>query len=278
MMDTGLLSTVLRWLLYTGTVAAAGGLLFAQTFPDVARTIDRGLRRQVFLGCILILVIEPVRLAVFQVQASGGDWGLAFSPDMRGLAFETGFGKALGLRLAGALAILFCWRKSRIAALAAALLMIGSYGLEGHTADEEINPLYSLVLILHVGGGHWWFGALYPLWLLKTDATFDETIFSFGHKAPWVVGGLLIAGGVLAFAIATDVFDFSAGYIQRLGAKLFLVAAVLALAAINKFRLTPRLSKPGSGAREALQTSIKMEVAIGLGILLATAILVGVTP
>ena len=60
-------------------------------------------------------------------------------------------------------------------------------------------------------------------------------------------------------------------YGRGLGAKILLVVTLLLIAARNKLKLTPAISKPGVGVKLAL--SIRIELLIALLILLTTAII-----
>ena len=70
---------------------------------------------------------------------------------------------------------------------------------------------------------------------------------------------------------------FTTDYGVTLFAKLVLVAGLLSLAALNKFRLVPAMVQSAQGAGKKLRRSIAFEaIAIG-AILIVTAVLTGVT-
>lgn len=54
-------AALLRALVYAGSVAAAGGVLYALFFPHTANMVGRHVRRQIALGCAVLVIVEPLR-------------------------------------------------------------------------------------------------------------------------------------------------------------------------------------------------------------------------
>lgn len=94
----------------------------------------------------------------------------------------------------------------------------------------------------------------------------------------WIVATLVGAGGLLALLLTGARLDLANPYQQRLLIKLGLVAGLLATAAFNKFRLTPLLRADPARAAVLLRTSIRIEVAVALTVLLATAWMTATAP
>jgi putative copper export protein len=84
---------------------------------------------------------------------------------------------------------------------------------------------------------------------------------------------------VLLLLIITGVqLNVDSDYQQRFLVKLLLVAGLLSLAVWNKLRLTPLLRRdPQSGAAR-LRGSIRLEIAVALSILAATAWITSTAP
>jgi putative copper export protein len=85
-----------------------------------------------------------------------------------------------------------------------------------------------------------------------------------------IVGTGLVAG--------LFIFDLAGGrlgpaYLTAISIKLGLVAALLALAAVNRFRLTPLIAQDCERAVATLRRTVLLEQALGLGIILAVAVL-----
>jgi len=274
-------AVLLRALVYAGAIGAAGGVLFAVSFPRAAPAIAPALKRQIVAGFLLLLAVEPLRYLAFQLAIADGDWGLAFGPDLRWMGMQTPIGQAAVMRLAGAAAIVALGLRHRFAALAAACVVIGSFLLEGHTASSEAQVIVAPLLLIHLTAVHWWLGALLPLIALlrlAEPALASSTVETFGRRALWIVGALLGAGVLLAILITGGVVRLENAYQQRLLIKLGLVAAILATAAWNKLRLTPLLRGDFELGAARLRASIRLEIALALAILAATAWLVGTAP
>ncbi len=281
MIEHDLLPIVLRVLVYVASIAVAGAVLLAFCFPRAAREVQPALRRQVVAGFCLLLLVEPVRYIVFQLAISGGDWSLAFGPGLRWMGLQTPIGQAAAVRLIAALMVVMVARRSTVVALAAALVLIGSFLLEGHTVSSDARIALGALLFIHLAAVHWWLGALYPLMALTRCAapkTLSAAVDAFGARAAWVVAALLGTGVLLLLIITGVQLNVDSGYQQRFLVKLLLVAGLLSIAAWNKLRLTPLLRRdPQSGAAR-LRGSIRLEIAVALSILAATAWITSTAP
>lgn len=281
MIEHDLSPIVLRVLVYVATIAVAGAVLFAFSFPRAASEVQPALRRQVVAGFCLLLLVEPMRYVVFQLAISGGDWSLAFGPGLRWMGLQTPIGQAAAVRLLAALMVVTVARRSTVVAFAAALVLIGSFLLEGHTVSSDARIALGALLFIHLAAVHWWLGALYPLMALTRCAapkTLSAAVEAFGAWAAWVVAALLGTGVLLLLIITGVQLNVDSDYQQRFLVKLLLVAGLLSIAAWNKLRLTPLLRRdPQSGAAR-LRGSIRLEIAVALSILAATAWITSTAP
>ena len=269
------LQIALRALTYVGSIAAAGGILFALSFPRAADTVRSDIERQIAIGCCLLLFVEPLRYAAFQLAISGGDWFRAFGPDLRWMGMQTPMGQAAITRVIAAAAILVLPSRMIASRASAALVMIASFAFEGHTASSETRTaLGTGALLIHVMAVHWWLGALYPLLILARSAEparLGAVVETFGRQAIWIVAALLV-GGVFVLTILTGArLNLESPYQQRFLLKVVLVAVLLSIAARNKLRLTPLLRHDPENGRAKLRRSIKAEILVGLLILVTTA-------
>ncbi len=269
---------LLRALIYAGAIAVSGAVLFRASFPQAAEAVFSLLRRQILMGFLLLLVVEPLRYGAFQLAIAGGDPSLAFGPDMRWLGFETPIGQAAVVRLAAAGLVAAMGLRWLPVGLTAALILIASFLFEGHTVASEARALVASLLFIHLAAVHWWLGALLPLLLLTycaAPATVSQTMEAFGSRAALVVGVLLAAGATLAVLLTGGVVRLDSAYQQRLLVKLALVPVLLSIAALNKLRLTPLLKKDYALGVSSLRTSIRVEIGVALAILAVSAWLVG---
>jgi putative copper export protein len=280
-MEPDSLAIILRALVYAGAIGAAGGVLFSLSFPQAALHVERSLRRQVLLGCWLLILVEPLRYVAFQLTVSEGDWAVAFAPGMRWMAMQTAIGQAAAARLIAAIVLLATCRRWSGVSRAAAVAMIASFGLEGHTVSSGNRLLLAPLLLVHFAAICWWVGALYPLLALIRQGPPEvvvQTVRGFGRRAVGVVAALLLAGAVLLVALSDAELRPDVAYQQRFVVKLTLVAALLSLAAWNKLRLTPLLDESYALGVAKLRSSIHCEIAVAVLILAVTAWIIGTSP
>jgi copper transport protein len=155
---------------------------------------------------------------------------------------------------------------------AVALLGVGlSLAASGHAATAPPQALTRPAMFLHGVGIAFWLGALAPLiallWLHKRAAL--PVVSRFSIVAIPVVAVLALTGLTLAII---QLENFGALVATRYGIilsiKLALVAILLGLAALNRFRFAPALA---SGNAKPLSRSIMFECAAALGILAVVA-------
>ncbi|RIA56003.1 copper resistance D family protein [Dichotomicrobium thermohalophilum] len=273
------LAVLLRMAVYGGTVLAAGAVLFRLSFP--ALLVDPALRKQLWFGAGLIIICEPLRYLLFLQQIAGGDLALALSPSMRWIGMETPLGQAAVVRVAAVVVMLVAGLRWRALGLAATGAMIGAYLIEGHTASSDPRALLAPLLFVHLLAVHWWIGGLPGLFAASGSAPARDlarAVRRFGNFAAWAVGALVIAGGILLGLLTGWRLDLASGYQQSFLLKLAAVALILATAALNRWRLTPALESNSETGREALRTSLIVEMVVSVLILLATALAISFPP
>jgi putative copper resistance protein D len=272
---------LLRALTYAGSIAVAGAVLFRASFPQATAAVAPVLRRQILIGFLLLLIVEPLRYTAFQLAISDGDLSLAFGPELRWMGFETPIGQAGLVRLLAAGVIAMVGLRWPPVGLTAAFVVIGSFLLEGHTAASDARLLAAPLLLIHLAAVHWWLGALYPLIAMTrraAPADVLETVKLFGDRAVLVVGCLLTAGALLVLLLTGGTVNLDIAYQQRLLIKLGFVALLLGLAAVNKLWLTPLLKQDYALGARRLRISIRLEIAVAVLILCACAWLVATAP
>jgi copper transport protein len=153
---------------------------------------------------------------------------------------------------------------------ALALVGVGlSLAASGHAASASPQALTRPALFLHGIAVAFWIGALAPLAgiLLTRKQAALPILTRFSDVAVPVVGLLMLTGLVLAIIQLESIGALTAtAYGSILVTKLVLVASLLALAALNRFRLMPALSCDAA-ATEPLSRSIVLECALAAGIL-----------
>jgi copper transport protein len=136
-------------------------------------------------------------------------------------------------------------------------------------------------LLIHVTVVGFWVGSLLPL-LVALDAPAADAarLFRrFSEIALVVVPQLVVAGAILAvLQVQRPAALIETSYGLTLTVKIAVVAAMLGLAALNRWVLTPRLAGASAGARAGLRVSVGVELAAGIAVLGLTAALSQAVP
>lgn len=271
--DRGL--NVLIWLarvgLYLGLFVGVGGVFFARwvAWSTTGMTVPR------------VALAIGIPCATASVGALGLDLlglppaALATAAPWK-VAFATSAGPALLVAIVAMLLALMALRSAWYARALAIIALVGvglSLAMTGHAATAPPEALTRPAIFLHGLGVTIWIGALAPLVALvskPTTATLP-VVNRFSRIAALAVGVLALTGLALAIVqLEKPVALVETRYGLILSIKLALVTGLLALAALNRFRLTPALAGDGNGT-PALKRSILLEGAIALAILAVVA-------
>ncbi len=269
-------AVVAKALLYAACLTAAGGALFVAIFN---RQLDTGERRFVVkfvrAAAVTGIVITLVRIPILSGMlgddiASLWDWSL-----MR-IVLEGSEGEATVVRVLALFAIAVFspgTSSSGTMALFGAVASAASFALTGHSGS--LGASGRLLVTLHIFAASYWVGALVPLYRIAAspDAVrVGGVLRRFGTIAVFGVVSLILVGATLLWLLlgSLDALLFS-DYGRLVLIKLFLVAGLLALAAVNKLRLTPAVAAGDRAAVMTLRRSIAGEMALVAAILIATA-------
>ena len=148
-----------------------------------------------------------------------------------------------------------------------------SLAASGHASTAPPQWLTRPAVFLHGIGLAWWVGALLPLMALahRPAQPLLPVLHRFSRMAVPVVAMVALTGLLLAL-IQLESFQALTGtnYGWILCIKLALVVVLLALAALNRFRLTPALQSHPQNTRPLVR-SIGFECAVVVGILAVVA-------
>jgi putative copper resistance protein D len=257
----------------------------------------------------LLLTIASGAAWFILVAASMGERPVAevFSEGFLGVVLlQTEFGRAWLVRaiLAGLLAAIFAvtltakpkqakaiWLNVVGVATAAGLvgmLAWGGHAAGGAGAEGIIHPAPDF---LHLTAAAAWLGALIPLALLLRAAADDTGSLAVARIATLrfsafgvaSVTTLLVTGLVNTFYLVGSIQALAGtDYGRLLAAKVALFFVMVAVAAINRFRLTPRLVPgdtlaPARHALRQLRRNALIEIALG-AVIIAIVAKLGVTP
>jgi copper transport protein len=146
--------------------------------------------------------------------------------------------------------------------------------LAGHALDRGRPLLEPVVDVLHVAAASFWLGGLVALALGLTGSV-DRApmVRRFSNVALVSVAVLAASGVIRAFAELRSLEQlWSTGYGQLLIVKSALLAALVAVGWVNRYRLLPRLSF------ETLRRSVAVELMLFAGLIGAVALLTDLRP
>ena len=270
-----------RWLQYVGAAILCGSSLFFvyAVVGPLAQPLRRDTRRLLISGAAVLtgssLLAIGLQASLFAGSVADG---FAF-PALRDVVAYMPLGKAALARsiVAGAalllLATLPVARGTWLAAGSLGVIATTSLAWMGHAAASE-NSAHVAADIVHALAAAVWIGALFSFALL-TRRPFGASNLAQLHDAllrfsmlgiPLIL--VLALSGVMNSWYLVGPANFnelpSHPYGQLLLLKLFAFAAMLAVAVINRYRLTPALSDQSGGAGFVqLRRSILLEGLLG---------------
>lgn len=192
---------------------------------------------------------------------------------------QTPLGKVMEWRLTALAAVfLACFvplRVLRMPILAlAGSVALGSVAWTGHAGASEM-ALHRVSDVAHVLAAATWIGALavFVTSAFSREGADTAALARFARTGSVVVAVLILTGLLNTLAIAGWPMMFEARWFSILAVKLALFAAMLALAAGNRWRIVPALERGEPGATARLRRSLVLEFAAGLGVVGAVALL-----
>jgi putative copper resistance protein D len=249
--------------------------LFAHTLAPHVLTAIRPAATRLALAALAVVLAQ----GLFEPAHLAGAWDGLTDPALRRLVWGSSGTAVLALRLGGLTLLALALRRSRTAvAPLAALLTLGSFLVSGHVLLATHRVLLLALLALHVLVVAFWIGALLPLRTvarLEPAAAVAQALRHFSAYALWLVPLLALAGLMLACALLPDLAALRRPYGMLLCLKALLFAVLIALAALNRQRLTPALARGETGALVTLRRSLSAEYVLMAAALLATAALTG---
>ncbi len=265
----------LRVLLYAGLFVGIGGAFCLAWLSAPARA------GETWIGAALVL-------AALAALASGGLQGVdALETPLtglgRGIVWQTGFATSFGQTVMGVLlatilagsSLAATPRPARLLSLLALVTLGAALAASGHAGAAPPQGLTRPAVFLHGVGIALWVGALLPLALLFRRASPEAgaALRRFSAVIPFAVLPLLASGLVLSIIqLGTPAALWETAYGGVLAAKLTLVAALLALATYNRWRLTEPAQRGEPDARRLLVRMIRLEIALVLAIFALAAL------
>jgi len=277
------LKILLRWLQDVALLLVTGSALYAVL---VVRREESAATAWMVAGALVAVSASIGAQGALMAQAPPAAL-LTAAPWELGARSTVGLGAlimiaGLSLMIAGQLL-----RPSRRAAALTALGAMGalaSLAASGHGATAAPRWLAQPVLVLHVVCAAFWLGSLWPLLMLlrqeaRTRPGTHRVLRRFSAIAVPAVLLLACAGVTVAVTRIAALDDLVAtSYGLLLIGKGAGFSLLLALAALNRMALVPRLGLAERGAATWLRRTIAAELAIGIAVLAITAVLAHTPP
>jgi len=276
-------AVIVKTLLYAATLAAAGTAFFlCYCDSDLDADERRSLARATLMLIAVSVATGAARMMVTAGSMSEDAAGL-LDAKLLGMVWHAGEGRAFVVRAVGWLLLLpalLAGRRPGAMAIAGAAGAATSFSWLGHTHATGIWwP--ALLVGLHLLCAAFWVGALWPLLKLARHADprrVARAAHRFGRAATGIVPVLIAAGVLVLWEFLGDISAlWGTDYGRTACVKLSLVALLVACAAFNKLRLTPRLLAGDGAAVRSLRVSVATELVLAALILSATAALTTLT-
>ena len=233
----------------------------------------------------LVALIGGAAWLAFTTAGMSGEPADAASPSAwLSTITDTDFGKLWAVRL-GLIVVVAAaaWLRSVPLQAALAGLALASLAWTGHgdLPEGALGQAHRLGDVLHLLAAGLWLGALWALaWMaahLPDAAETEQALRRFSGAGQLAVAVLILTGLLNAYAILGDLTKLlTTAYGRLLDVKLAAFAGMLALAAINRFVLVPRIAAGGDLRRLRLQ--IAAEQALGLVVVAIVAAIGTIDP
>jgi len=272
---------VARALQYTAMIVAAGAtlLLACVGVPGAALKASR---------CVVIAAASFGAVATLSLflllgaQLTGADWATLLTSETVTSVLGSSNSISGAMALAGLAILLVTGRRIgiegsmgwQIFAVFAAVVSSLSFAGSGHIATADPRWFATSLVAVHGLAATFWAGSIIPLFLSVRLAPPNEamqTLQRFSRLALPAVIGLLTAGVIMAWIQLQDLAGFWTAYGVRLALKIALVAALLAIAVLNRVRLTPRLARGEGEARTSLLYTLGADIGIFVAVIAVTA-------
>jgi putative copper resistance protein D len=293
----------IRAIHFAATAAIAGALVFRAVVAEPAlrcqreasAVIEPQIRKVAWTGLVVVITSGVGWVLLLTMSLSGESVGEAImSGALSDVVTLTQFGIVAQVRLALAIALGICLTLDRFPlarwlALGAALCLIASIAWTGHAAStpHALGYVHLAADALHLYAASAWIGGLAPLALLlrigrryhasawvklELEAVRRFSSLGMASVAVLIVSGMInawiLVGSLRALVLTTY------GWILMI--KLAVFAAMLAFAAVNRFRLTPALASPtGSEAHDRALRLVTRNTLIEIALALVVFAIVG---
>lgn len=287
---------IVRAVHFAATATTAGTLIFRAVVAEPASRSTPAapvVQRQILVVAWTGLITAAVSGVIWVLLQAAAMSGLSLKEAMAGdvlsvVMNETQFGLVSEIRLVLAIILAGCLAYDRYAplrcsGLASALGLIGAVAWAGHAGSSvgELGFLQVAADVLHLVAAAAWLGGLVSLAVLLAAACRHDALAwaSVAREATerFSTLGIVTVGAILATGVVNSsilVGSLHALIVTEYGRllmlKIALFAAMLLIAGVNRFWLTPRLALSSGSAPQALRRLARnsmIEIVLGLAIL-----------
>jgi copper transport protein len=255
-----------KFALYLALFVGVGGAAFAAYMPPPrpGRTVYAAIMAAGLVAVPISLGLQGLDALGLPLSAIGraDAWAAGLATSYAATAIIAGCAIVLGL-----LALRSAGRAAGRVLAACAVAAIGiALAASGHASNAQPHGLTRPAVFLHGVCVALWIGALLPL-ASGVRRGARDALDRFSRAIPLPLAVLVATGVALAW-VQLDRLDalWTTAYGLVLTAKLVAVAALLTLAAANRYVLVPRLSQGGSAAPALIRT-MATELAVAAVIL-----------
>lgn len=269
--------------LLTARAAAYLALLLVAGVPLHALAAGQVLAFRARLVLALLAIVAAFASAWWALESVAAMAGISLAELDQATAevvlAQTPLGKVMEWRLTALAAVfLACFLPLRVLRLPilalAGGIALGSVAWSGHAGASEM-ALHRVSDVAHVLAAATWMGALavFVTSAFSREGADIAALARFARTGSAVVAVLILTGLLNTLVIAGWPMAFEARWFSILAVKLVLFAAMLALAAGNRWRIVPALERGEPGAEARLRRSLVLEFAAGIGVVGAVALL-----
>jgi copper transport protein len=241
-----------RWLLFAGLLTAVGAAFF-----------------RFAVGPVPVRLLLAAFLIVF-VGVSGLLHDVPVSSRFGGAMVAVAIVAAIGALFA---AIAPVYPVLEPAVFVAALLLLPGPSIAGHALDRGRSPIEVVADVVHVAAASIWLGGLVALGLALRSGGHALLLRRFSNIAVVSVALLGVSGVIRALSELSSVSQlWTTGYGRALLVKTGLLAVLVAIGWVNRYRLVPRRSVDG------LRRNVAAELVLLGGLVVAVALLTDLRP
>lgn len=269
----------LRAIGFVALFQAAGAALFLALYEPYLARVPADKLRNVARIAALVALVAAVLHYVLTPARMAGDFGSTFDPALESLLLQSSSGMAHIVRVVGlAILLLSLDRASKLniwAACGGAALALLSFLLMGHTVIHPQRWVLAPLLLVHLVVAAVWLGALAGLYLSarETGVASGALVARFSAHAVLAVPAIFVCGFLMSVLFIRSVDALLTPYGAMVVGKSLGFAALMALAAQNRWRFGPRLLAGDGGAVPALERTIKAEWVLIAALIAATAVM-----